>query len=188
MVIEINLTKGKTAIIDDEDKDLMKYGWQAYSAESHLWYAQRSIRYRGLDGKLKNQVPKMHRIILERILGRPLDKSEQTDHINRNGLDNRRSNLRVATPLQNSLNKCKKPWKNDLKPTSNFKGVSWYSWRARGKYYETGKWLAGFYNNGKRVHLGYFASEVEAARAYDRAALEHFGEFARTNFDKEDYK
>lgn len=92
-----------------------------------------------------------------------------TDHINGDGLDNRRANLRPATDSQNQANK-KKPVDN----TSGFKGV-YFKRDANG-------WIAKIVVRGKFIYLGRFASAEDAARAYDAAALEHFGEFARINF------
>ena len=124
--------------------------------------------------------PKLHRLILSRILGRELKVSEHVDHINHNGLDNRRENLRIATVSQNHANEGKR----------------------RGNYSSKYK---GVYLRSDRLHLGYHArissksegtiwlgrfgdDEVAAARAYDRKALELFGEFAYLNFPREDYE
>ena len=91
------------------------------------------------------------------------------DHINRNGLDNRRNNLRPATKSQNSANQ--RPRSNG---TSQYKGVFLKK--------TTGRWGTRIKADGRSVHLGYFADEIEAAKTYDRAALEAFGEFAYLNF------
>lgn len=94
---------------------------------------------------------------------------KEVDHKNGDGLDNRRENLRAATDSQNSANagKCA------CASTSRFKGVSW------GK--DRGKWRAYIEMNGRQKFLGYFHDELDAARAYNEAALEAFGEFARVN-------
>jgi len=94
------------------------------------------------------------------------------DHCNRNKLDNRRSNLRVCTNDQNSRNQGKKSGS-----FSRFKGVGYSKCRH--------KWYATLYFEGKAIWLGYFADEVQAARAYDRAAVEYFREFAHLNFPEE---
>jgi hypothetical protein len=94
---------------------------------------------------------------------------DQIDHINGNRSDNRFFNLRPATIAQNLRNRT-----GDLVSTSKFKGVSWHSSR--------GKWRAVISGDGKYTHLGRFDSEEEAARAYDRAAAEHFGDYAKLNF------
>ena len=93
----------------------------------------------------------------------------RVDHINGNGLDNRRSNLRPASRSQNGANRGA-PSNN----TSGFKGVTRFRL----------KWMAKIQVHGRTIHLGLFATPQEAARAYDTAALEHFGEYARPNFPK----
>lgn len=99
------------------------------------------------------------------------------DHIDGNKLNNDISNLREATTIQNQMNsKKRKSWCGKL-PSSIYKGVSW---NKRDK-----KWCSRITINGKRKHIGYFDSEIDAARAYDDAAIESFGEFARCNFDKD---
>jgi len=90
------------------------------------------------------------------------------DHINGNGLDSRRANLRFATAAQNAWNSKKRS------PRSTYKGV----WFAKDK----NKFRAAIGHNKKRIHLGYFDSPIDAAKAYDIAAKKHHGRFARTNF------
>lgn len=107
----------------------------------------------------------MHRVILSRKLRH--SNFELTDHKNRDKLDNCRSNLRPATYLQNSGNQ------KTGYGSSKFKGVSWYK--------VTEKWLSQIQFEGKTKHLGYFTDELDAAKAYNEAALKHFGEFARLN-------
>jgi len=92
------------------------------------------------------------------------------DHINRNGLDNRRANLRPATIAQNAWNSRRR------KNRSGYKGV----WYAKDK----GKFRAAIWHNNKREYLGYFDCPICAAKAYDRAAKKYHGEFASLNFDK----
>jgi hypothetical protein len=177
MVIEIELTRGKKALVDDIDNDLTQFNWSAHMAEPTLWYAYRGV-YNPSNKQIKGH--KMHRYILERILGRSLLKSEFTDHINGNGLDNRRDNIRLATRGQNTANRIKcKTGRNGAKPTSQFKGVSWHMWKG------CGRWVAHIQTDHKRIRLGYFLNEIDAAKAYDAAALKHFKEFANINFDKE---
>jgi len=91
------------------------------------------------------------------------------DHINRNGLDNRRSNLRLATIAQNAWNSRRR------KNRSGYKGV----WYAKDK----GRFRAAIWHNNKREYLGYFDSPRQAALAYDEAAKRYHGEFAVLNFD-----
>jgi hypothetical protein len=92
------------------------------------------------------------------------------DHENNNKLDNTRKNLRPATPAQNSCNRLKQ-----AKPTSSkYKGVYWHK--------HSRSWVAVINHKRRRIHLGTFANEEDAARAYDEKAKELFGEFARPNF------
>lgn len=101
----------------------------------------------------------------------------ETDHINGDGLDNRRINLRTATASQNRAN-MGKPHLPEGRPSSSiYKGVSWVASR--------GRWLAAIHVNGRSRNLGRYTTEVEAARAYDRAALAAWGEFAKVNFPDE---
>lgn len=90
------------------------------------------------------------------------------DHINRNGLDNRKANLRICSQSENLANA------RGRGGHSNYKGVTWFK--------PANLWMAQIRVQGEHKYLGYFKEEEEAARAYDKAALEHFGEFARLNF------
>jgi hypothetical protein len=97
----------------------------------------------------------------------------EVDHANGDGLDNRRSNLRIATRSQNEANKRKSRRSGSARPTSQFKGVSWETRRQR--------WVAQLAVDGKHRFLGYFTDELHAARAYDQAAYKAWGEFAHLN-------
>lgn len=165
--IELHSKKypGLFALVDDDDYELVsRYRWRP-SKKKHdrTFYAMATVC---VDGK--ETTIRMHRLIL----GIP----GKVDHENRNGLDNRRCNLRPVTSEQNAANKAK----NRGTCTSLFKGVYWVA--------RAGKWRAVIQPNGKFKSLGWFFDEVEAAKAYDRAAIDAFGEFARTNFPVETYE
>ena len=153
-------TRGKYAIVDPEDYErLNKYKWYAISSEN-TFYARRSVK----TGKYQ-KVIRMHREVLK------VPDGIFVDHINHNGLDERKANLRPATRAENNYNRrrVKKPG-----ATLRFKGVSWH------KY--TKRWVAQIGFNGKRITIGYFDNEIEAAKAYDRAAKKYHRDFAVLNF------
>lgn len=169
MVVEIPLSKqgalaGKyTAIVDDCDADLAELGWSVAAPYKRRLTAY-ALRYFGENKTRKGMY--LHRIILERILGRKPECHELTDHINGNGLDNRRENLRVATHSQNQMNKsAKRGTKAGLKGVSHDK-----KWN---------KWIAVIIYNRKRIQLGRFDTPEEAHEAYKAKAIELHGEFAR---------
>ena len=155
----IELTRGKVALVDDEDFELVsRWRWVAMrNPKGGNWYAIRRDWER--EGA---PTVYMHRVIIGARRG------EHVDHRNGHGLDNRRANLRTASPQQNSMNMRRKS-----NASSRYKGVSWNKSRS--------KWEVRIKADGKNLYLGRFADEEEAARSYDRAAVEHFGEFARTN-------
>jgi len=147
--MKIELTQGKVALVDEDVfEELSKHKWHL-----HGRYAARWMRVAG-----KRSVVFMHR----QILGCKSD--QQVDHKNGVTLDNRRNNLRLATPTQNSRNA-----KKAAGVSSRFKGVSWDKRR--------GSWLVQI----QKRFIGRFKSELAAANAYDRKARELFGEFARLN-------
>lgn len=107
----------------------------------------------------------LHRFLLN------AESGQEVDHINGNGIDNRRNNLRICTHRQNQLNQKKR--KNCI---SKFKGVSLKNDHGRKK-----SWIARIHVNGKTKILGYFLTEIEAALKYNDAAKKHYGEFAKLN-------
>lgn len=155
--IEIPLTKGYTTLVDAIDADLSQYKWHASVTRRGSVYAER------FDNRKKTY---LHRIVLERKMGRALDKNEFTDHVNGDTLLNTRDNIRPATPLENCRNK-------GIRSDSGtgIKGVHFY------KAYQ--KWTSYIRVRGKQINLGYYDTPEEAQAAYQKAALEHFGEFAR---------
>ena len=155
---EIQLSQGKTALVDDADFEyLNQWRWSAYKS-GKTFYAHRKVRING-----KNRMISMHRLILG-LTNRKLF----CDHQNGNGLDNRRENIRIATPSQNQSNKDAMP-----KSTSKFMGVSFRK--------DTQKWQAAISYYGNNIHLGTFVNEVDAARRYNQAAIKVHREFARLN-------
>lgn len=156
----IRLTKGKEALVDDEDYDhLMQWKWQYRQTDGGGGYATRTQR----SGDHRKAVW-MHHVVADRM---GLETGDEYDHIDRNGLNNCRNNLRPATASQNCANR--RPRRNG----SGYRGVYWYP-RYR-------KWNAMIRVKGRIHNLGYFQSRVEAAKAYNEAAKQHFGEFACLN-------
>ena len=113
----------------------------------------------------------MHRVITGAREG------EHVDHINGNTLDNRRNNLRKCSAQDNVRNRRKPSHRAGRPTTSIYKGVSWQPRESR--------WYATIGINGQQIVLGRFTDEIEAAHAYDRAARQHFGAFARLNFPRD---
>ena len=112
----------------------------------------------------------LHRLILQP------DEDQHVDHINGNGLDNRRSNLRLCSRVENRWNSRKLK----TSATSIFKGVYFDKNYQRRKLSKC--WRSGIRCNGEKINLGSFYNEIDAAVAYDRAAIKFFGDFARPNF------
>lgn len=158
----IQLTQGKVALVDDEDfEQLNEYKWCAVKSEN-TWYA---IRNKLVSETRDNGTIRMHREVLG-LLRR--DKIE-VDHRNHNGLDNQKQNLRICTHAENHHNQIKAK-----KGRSIYKGVS------VDNRYKT--WVSRIRINNTPIYLGSFRSEIEAAKAYDRKAVEIFGKFAYLNF------
>lgn len=154
---EIPLTKGKVALVDDEDYGwLSAFRWCALQVRCHRFYVVRNVpRGEGRRGTIY-----MHRAIACPPAGL------QVDHINGDSLDNRRLNLRVATNAQNNRNRGVS--KNN---TSGFKGVCWDG--------QTKKWVAHIETDGRQKKLGRFDTPKAAHAAYCSAAKELHQDFAR---------
>jgi hypothetical protein len=159
----IPLTRGKFAMVDAADyADLSQFQWHArLDTKNGKYYAQRNVRI-GPHWRDRSMEP-MHR----RILKAPA--SMQVDHMGPDTLDNRKSNLRLATPQQNQYNRG--PQRNN---TSGYKGVYWLE--------PYGKFQALIVVKKRHISLGLFTDKVMAAKAYDAAALHYGGEFAYLNF------
>ena len=152
--VPISLSKGKVAMVDAADAPrLWRWRWSAARRPNGRWYAVRSYRMGG-----KSVQVMMHR----EILGPGCD---DIDHRDRDGLNNTRANLRPATRSLNNGNAAPQVGRS-----SRYKGVRWYK--------QTRRWTARV----GQLHVGYFHDEVDAALAYDMAAIETFGAFARPNF------
>lgn len=154
----IKLTQNKNALVDDEDFDfLSQWKWTLRNG-----YAARSIY---LGGGRKNQKSKsiyMHRLV------RKVPSTLEVDHINGNKLDNRKVNLRKVTSSQN---KCNRPLQRNN--SSGLRGVIWNKQR--------GKWMAQIKSKNQYHYLGLFTEKKDAALAYNKKAVEFFGNFARPN-------
>jgi hypothetical protein len=162
MTIEIQLTRGYVAIVDDCDADLASLKWHSTSmrgSRSTKVYASRSNNV-----KPRKKLT-IHRVIAERIVGRVLKTGEQVDHINNDGLDNRRANIRVCSQSENMRNR--RVNKNN---ESGFKGVTFHKRLKR--------WQAQIQFDSKNVFLGLFSTPEEAHEAYVTAAVKYFGEYA----------
>ena len=158
----IPLTQGKFAIVDPEDyEELARYKWFAMR-NKRGFYAIRMVKAK--NGRGRRKKIRMHRQTLDV----PDDKF--VDHINHNGLDNRKANLRIVTNMQNSWNKRKQRGNY----SSQYKGVSWSK--------RVGKWHTEIYCRGTKIFIGYFDDEKAAARAYDARAAELYGDYASLNF------
>jgi hypothetical protein len=156
----IALTKGKFAIVNAEDYERFgRFKWFASGPAKYLYAVRAIYPEKGVKVMLY-----LHREIMK------APKGLVVDHINGNTLDNRRENLRLATKRQNTCNMRI----NKEGCTSKYRGVNWHI--------SVKKWVARITVNRRRIHLGVFDSEVEAAKAYDEAARKYYGEFARLNF------
>ncbi len=154
----IPLTQGQIAIVDAEDfEEVGRHNWFAIRA-NHTFYAARF-------DKSTHKMLMMHRAIMQAPAGMVVD------HIDGNGLNNCRSNLRICTPKQNSYNSCPRGGR------SGFKGVDYHK--------RTGKCRAFIYHEGREIILGLFDTEIEAALVRDRKAREIQGEHAWLNFPDE---
>lgn len=156
----IILTKGRIATVDDEDfGKVNQFKWIASRTIRGHYYAKRAVTILGSPGKQRTLG--MHNFLLGESF---------VDHRNGDGLDNRRENLRAAS---HSLNR--RAFHRKRFGSSEFRGVSWDAGHK--------KWAAYIWvENRRNIRLGRFEDEEDAARAYDAAAKEHYGEFGHLNF------
>lgn len=152
----INLNKGFVTLVDDEDYDFLnKFKWRV-ACYNHTNYARRTL---WIKGENKSISLHMHRVIINP------PKGMQVDHIDHNGLNNQKHNLRICSEQQNHRNK---------KPLGKYIGISWV------KEYQ--KWRSYISINGKQIWLGAYSDAETAARVRDNASKKYFGEFAVLNF------
>ena len=155
-VAYVPLTKGYEAIIDAEDAPMVDgRNWRAMVSRNSVYAVYMTMI------ATVSRATLMHRALMSA----PGDM--QVDHINGNGLDNRRANLRLATVVQNAMNRG--PQSNN---TSGFKGVTWEKRRLL--------WRAKIRIDGKERHLGYFPTREDAHSAYAKASATHYGAFGRS--------
>jgi len=151
----IELTKGKFAIVDDEDYELLsRFKW--------CYNGKYAVRGQWNSESKCTDIISMHRFLT----GFPDDK--QIDHINGDKLDNRRSNFRACSGKENQRNM-------SLRNGYSTKGVHYM----RKRSHLSSPWQAYITVDRKRKHLGYYETQQDAQKAYNSAAIEHFGEFAR---------
>ncbi len=165
--VEVRLTNGLIALVDAEDATRVSgLTWHADHRLNGVTYVRAMVTE--VPGRGGKRVPVyLHRLVMGAVRG------QVVDHVNFDGLDNRRENLRVCSQRQNARHQRR----------GQFKGTIWDPkrslWRARIV-------LAGD-KRGKEKYLGLFAEREWAARSYDAAALRYFGEFAKTNYDASEY-
>jgi hypothetical protein len=162
MAKEILLTQGFVAIVDDEDLDRVS---------KHKWCAQRTRTSRGTVyavTMIALGIKRRERVTLHRFVASPKE-SEMVDHINGNGLDNRRCNLRICSMADNCRNRGK-----TSRNSSGYKGVSLVQGASN-------RWFAQIRANHKNIYLGTFNTPEAAHDAYKAAAIKLHGDFAKFN-------
>ena len=160
---QIPLTQGQFALVDDEYYDfLMQWKWCAQkNHNTGIYYAQRGFR---LSDERKTN-PLMHRVLMNIIH----DPKVLVDHVDGNGLNNQKHNLRLCNHSQNNCNR-----QSSKNSSSKYLGVSWLKRNKR--------WVAQIKDpNKKSQYIGSFKNEIDAAKAYNKKAEIIFGKFARLN-------
>lgn len=165
-----NKWPGLVALVDEADYELIRpYRWYAVRG-THTFYAQRTwFESHPADGRRHGRKHGVyHTEKMHHLLGKPTP-GIVVDHVDGNGLNNSRANLRFCTRAQNAHNR-----QISKGNTSGYTGVSYHQ--------RAGKWQSRINHAGKTQHLGYHATPEAAARAYDAAALRLRGDFAQLNF------
>lgn len=158
----IELTKGYQTTVDDEDYNrLSSIKWKA-RISGHRIYALRNKYVKG-----KYITVYMHREILN-----IKNSKKHIDHIDGNSLNNCKNNLRIVSSKENTYNR-----QANISSTSKYKGVSWNK--------NVEKWIAQIQINKKKIHLGCYIREIDAALAYNNAAIKYYGQYAWLNQIKE---
>jgi hypothetical protein len=159
---KIPLTRGKFAIVDDNEySELNQFKWYAWKNKKQ-WYARRNLlKHEGIGAVA------MHRVIMK-----ICDPKLQVDHRDHNGLNNQKRNLRVCNTSQNVANQLKSIKKGG---SSKYKGVHLK------KYPFCKRWIAQIWTGTTKVHLGSFKTQKDAAKCYNSAAIKYYGEFACLN-------
>ena len=159
-----------TLIVDDEDyEETMKFKWSLKEGQN-TFYAHRKQKKN--EPKPKSEV-KLHRVVM-----RVTDPKRIIDHIDGNGLNNQKSNLRVCNDGENKRN-IMVDCDQTRNSSSLYKGVHWNKNNKR--------WMSRIQLNGRTINLGSFTSEIAACRMYDISAIKYFGKYACLNFPIEDY-
>ena len=155
---EIQLTQGYVALVDDENYEWINgFKWCMRKDRNNV-YAKRAIRVNG-----RHKTIQMHYLIMGE---NPLKL--MIDHRDGDGLNNRKENLRFCTNQENQMNS-----RSQKNSSSIHKGVYWNK--------KDGKWMARICISGHQIYLGSFDIEVDAAIAYNTAAIKYYGEFAKLN-------
>lgn len=158
---EIPLTHGKVALVDDADYEiLMAMGKWHYKKDQG--YAAKSVYLPPINGVRRQITLRMHRFIMN------TPKGLETDHVDRNRLNNQRSNLRICTKSENQRNVS-----NRKDNTSGYKGINWNK--------QHRKWVVRIQVDNKRIFVGVFRDLDAAIHAYNANVLKYHGEFARLN-------
>ena len=160
--IIVGVSRFGNVLVSKVDEELfLRYNWSVFKS-GEKFYARRKKKIDGI-----SKIFLLHREIMKAKNG------QEVDHINGDGMDNRRENLRLCSHRENMQNSVKR--KNDA--ASIYKGV----------HLCKNRWRSQIKINGKQIHLGNFDHELDAAKAYDGAAIRFFGDFARPNFPNESF-